>query len=62
MPGIIYQATVIRQENMDESYVGLTDNTFEAQYTGQTNSFRNEKYRSATTLSNYISTLKGKNI
>ena len=57
--GIVYQATVTRQDNQkEETYVGLTDNTFKTRYNGHTNSFRNNSKRNATTLSNYIWTLK----
>ena len=60
---LIYQATVTRHDNnKEESYIGLTDNTFKTQYNGHTSSFGNEQYRNATTLSNYIWTLKDKNI
>ena len=60
---LIYQATVTRHDNSkEESYIGLTDNTFKTRYNGHTSSFRNEQYRNATTLSNYIWTLKDKNI
>ena len=58
---LIYQATVTRHDNnREESYLGLTVNTFKTRYNGHTSSFRNEKYRNATTLSNYIWTLKDK--
>ena len=57
---LIYQATVTRHDNKEESYIGLTDNTFKTRYNGHTSSFRNEQYRNATTLSNYIWTLKDK--
>ena len=56
--GLINKTTVTRQDNKDESYAGLTDNTFKTQYNGHTNSFRNEKYTSVTTLSNGIWALK----
>ena len=60
---LIYQAKVTRHDNnKEESYIGLTDNTFKTRYNGHTSSFRNEQYRNATTLSNYIWTLKDKNI
>ena len=60
---LIYQATVTRHDNnKEESYIGLTDNTFKTRYNGHTSSFRNEQYRNTTTLSNYIWTLKDKNI
>ena len=42
--------------------VRLTENTFKTRYNGHTSSFRNEQYRNATTLSNYIWRLKDKNI
>ena len=60
---LIYQATVTRHDNnKDETYIGLTDNTFKTRYNGHTNSFRNEIYRNATALSNYIWMLKDKKI
>ena len=59
---LFYQATVTRHDNKDESYIGLTDSTFKTRYNGHTNSFQNEKYRNATTLSNCIWMLKDKNI
>ena len=58
---LIHQATVTRHDNnKEESYIGLTDNTFKARYNGHTSSFQNEQYRNATNLSNYIWTLKHK--
>ena len=60
---IIYQATVVRQDNgKDETYIGLTDNSFKTRFNGHTCSFRNESKRSATTLSQYIWTLKDQNV
>ena len=57
--GIVYQAAVTRQDNMEtESYVGLTENTFKTRFTGHTSSFRNENQKHATSLSQYIWTLK----
>ena len=62
-PRLIYQAMVTRHENnKDETYIGLTDYTFKTWYKGHTNSFRNEKYRNVTALSNYIWMLKDKKI
>ena len=59
MSGIIYQATVVRQDNNKaETYIGLTDNTFKTRYTGHLSSFRNENKRNSTTLSAYIWKLK----
>ena len=41
---LIYQATVTRHDNnKDETYIGLTDNTFKTRYNGHTKSFRHEK-------------------
>ena len=57
---LVYKASVTRHDNKNESYTGLTDNTFKTQYKRHTNSFRNEKCRNATTLSNYIWMLKEK--
>ena len=60
---LFYHAMVTRHDNNnDESYIGLTDNTFKTRYNGHTNNFRNEKYRIATALNNYIWMLKDKNI
>ena len=60
---IIYQATVVRQDNEKvETYIGLTDNSFKTRFNGHTCSFRNENKRNATTLSQYIWTLKDQNI
>ena len=59
--GIIYQATVTREDNTNiENYIGLTENSFKSRYTGHISSFKNEKGRSATTLSEYIWKLKEK--
>ena len=70
---LIYQATVKPHDNnKDETYIGLTDNTFKTQYNGyngfktryngHTNSFRHDNYRNSTALSNYIWMLKDKKI
>ena len=61
--GIIYQATVKRNDNSEkETYIGLTDNTFKTRYNGHTCSFRNIDKRNATTLSQHIWTLKDNGI
>ena len=52
---IIYQATVTRHDNnKEETYVGLTENTFKTRYNGHTCSFRDKSKRYSTALSNYI--------
>ena len=59
---IIYQATVTRHDNnKEETYVGLTENTFKTRYNGHTCSFRDKSKRYSTALSNYIWTLKNSN-
>ena len=61
--GIIYQATVVRQDNNNtETYIGLTDNSFKTRYNAHTSSFRNESKRNSTTLSQVIWKLKDSNI
>ncbi len=61
--GIVYQATVKREDNNnEETYIGLTKNSFKTRYNGHTCSFRNEHKRKSTTLSQYVWLLKDKNI
>ena len=60
---LVYQATVTRNDNQqEETYIGLTENTFKTRYNGHTNSFRNEEKKNSTTLSQYIWSLKEKKI
>ena len=61
--GVVYQATVTRKDNHhDETYVGLADTSFKLRYNNHTYSFREKAMRSKTTLSQYIWSLKDKNI
>ena len=61
--GIVYHATVTRQDNgKEETYIGLTDNQFKTRYNAHANSFRNETHRKATSLSKYIWSLTDKEI
>ncbi len=61
--GVIYQATVKRNDNdKEETYIGLTDNTFKTRYNLHTCSFRNSNKRNATKLSQYIWSLKDKGV
>ena len=61
--GVIYQSTVTRLDNnKDETYIGLTDNSFKTRFNGHTCSFRNVDKRNATTLSQYIWKLKDQKI
>ena len=60
---VVYQATVTRQDNnKEETYIGLTENSFKSRYYGHTSSFKNPKYRTSTTLSQYVWDLKDNNI
>jgi hypothetical protein len=60
---VIYQATITRQDNSkEETYIGLTENSFKTRFNGHKSSFRNENQRNATTLSHYVWTLIDKNV
>ena len=57
--GVIYQATVTRNDNSErETYIGLTENTFKERYTGHKSSFEIKNPKNATALSQYIWSLK----
>ena len=61
--GIVYQATVTRDDtNEEQTYGELTENNFKTRYLNHTSSFRNEKQKHATELSKYIWTLKERNV
>ena len=50
--GIVYQATVKREDNGEEkTYVGLTEGTFKTRFNNHTSSFRNQQRKHATELS-----------
>ena len=57
---IVYQATVKTQDS-EETYVGVTENTFKIRYGNHKQSFNNNKYRNQTELSKHIWNLKDKN-
>ena len=60
---VIYQATVTRKDNnKEDTYIGLTENAFKTRYRNHTASFRNAKQRNSTELSKHIWTLKDNNI
>jgi hypothetical protein len=50
-----------QDNNKDETYIGLTDNTFKTRYNGHNCSFRNRENRNSTTLSQYVWELKDNN-
>ena len=60
---VVYQATVTRHDNqMQETYVGLTANTFKIRYNGHNSNFKNKTQKNATALSQYIWTLKDNSV
>ena len=60
---VIYQATVTTQDTQKEdTYIGLTENTFKSRYNGHSSSFDNDNNKKATSLSKHIWTLKDKKI
>ena len=59
-PSLIYQA-LVETPSGNETYIGLTANTFKARYSGHKSSFTNQSRRNETTLSKYIWDLKEKN-
>ena len=56
---IIYQAEVTTSHSK-QTYIGLCDTSFKSRYRNHTCSFRNERYRNSTELSNYVWGLKDK--
>ena len=59
----IYQATVTTNDNKpDQTYVGLTANTFKTRFTNHKASFTSAKKKHSTELSKYIWRLNEKNI
>ncbi|KAJ8021191.1 hypothetical protein HOLleu_38317 [Holothuria leucospilota] len=60
---IVYQATVTRHDNhKEETYIGLTENTFKTRYNAHKSSFKHKDKRNATALSEHIWKLKDSNV
>ena len=60
---LVYQATVKREDSTkQETYIGLTENSFKPQYSNHVSSFRNANKKHATELSKYIWQLKDLNV
>ena len=58
-PGIAYQATVTNnKDDVERIYYDLCETAFKERYRNHTSSFRHEKNRNETELSNYIWALK----
>ena len=51
---IIYQATVSTDDGKEETYVGLSSNTFKIRHANHKKSFKLFKYKNETTLSSYV--------
>ena len=61
--GVIYQAKVTNQNDLvEETYVGLTENTFKKRYTEHMSTFNIKEKRQSTALSQHIWSLKEKDI
>ena len=60
---IVYQATVTTNDNKpDQTYIGLTSNTFKTRFANHKTSFTNVKKKHATELSKHVWQLKDKHI
>ena len=60
---VIYQAIVTRQDSQtQETYVGLTENSFKKRFANHASSFRNSKQQNSTELSKYVWSLKHSDI
>ena len=58
-PVIVYQATVTNNKgDVEKIYDGLCETAFQKRYRHRTSSYRHEKNRNGTKLSNYIWALK----
>ena len=59
---VVYSAEVTREDNQQTAtYIGLTENKFKTRYNQHQHTFRHNKYRHSTELSNYIWDLKDSN-
>ena len=58
---VVYMAT-LRTENEKHHYIGMTEGTFKERYNGHTSSFRLERYRNRTKLSEKIWSFKDRGL
>ena len=59
---VVYRATVTESgSGKIETYTGVTGGTFKKRWDGHNSTFKNEKYRTNTTLANHIWQLKNEN-
>ena len=61
MKSVVYEAEVTRNNNISETYTGLTSNTFKKRYYNHRDSFKKQTSEHSTTLSSHIWDLKNKN-
>ena len=60
---VIYQASVeLPTGNVEETYVGLTADTFKLCFANHKKSFKHENYSTESTLSSYVWKLKKENV
>ena len=60
---VVYRAVVTREDNnTQESYVGITKNTFKSRYDQHTHTFRNPDPNHSTELSRHVNALTANNI
>ena len=52
--GVVYQAEVKREDNIVDTYVGLSATSFKDRYSNHTSSFRTRNPKNSTTLSKYV--------
>ncbi|KAJ8019355.1 hypothetical protein HOLleu_42097 [Holothuria leucospilota] len=57
---VVYQATV-KSNDIEETYVGLTENTFKLRLANHQQAFTKEKHRNQTELSKHVWILKNSN-
>ena len=59
---LVYGATVKSPNNVEETYTGLTSDTFKIRYANHKKSFNHENYSTESTLSTYLWKLKKETI
>ena len=59
---IVYQATVQAEGKQDETYIGISENTFKTRYYNHRSSFKNNFQATSTELSKYVWKLKDSNV
>ena len=60
--GVVYQATVIRDDGVTDNYIGLTAGTFKDRWTKHKSNFKTRNPKNATALSRYVWKLQDEKI